>query len=64
LTKLMNPEIAVSAWGSNHIPDLGPDAYERMSQDYQEMAEAVAALSLDQLRRESVPVDDIEDAVA
>jgi hypothetical protein len=62
LTKLMNPE--VSKWGSNRAADLGPDAYDRLSEDYQRMAALVASLTLDQLRRSSTPVEDIEDAVA
>jgi uncharacterized phage-associated protein len=62
ITKLMNPDIP--SWGSSREPDLGEDAYDRMSQDYLDMAEAVAAVTLDRLRRESVPVEDIEDAVA
>jgi len=63
LTKFMNPEI--SAWGNgNRNAGLGPDAYDRLSQDYQEMAELVASLTVDQLRRSSTKVEDIEDAVA
>jgi len=63
LTKLMNPEI--SAWGiGNRAASLGPDAYDRMSKDYQEMAELAMSVTLDQLRRSSIAVEDIEDAVA
>lgn len=62
ITKLMNPEI--SHWGSAREPNLGEDAYDRMSQDYLDMAEVVADATLDRLRRESVAVEDVEDAVA
>ena len=62
MTKLMNPEI--SRWGSNRLADLGPDAYDRMSEDYQRMAAQVASVTLDHLRRTSSPVYSIEDAVA
>ena len=54
----------MSKWGSNRAADLGPDAYDRLSEDYQRMAALVASLTLDQLRRASIPVEDIEDAVA
>jgi uncharacterized phage-associated protein len=62
LTKLMNP--AISTWGSNRRADVGEDAFERLSDDYQAMAEAVAALSLDELRRDYEVVEEIEDALA
>lgn len=62
MTKFMNPDIR--SWGSNHMASLGPDAYDRMSADYQEMAERASSITLDQLRRLSTPVDDIEDALA
>lgn len=62
LTKLMNPEI--SNWGSNRAADAGPDAVERLSSDYQEMAERVSHVTLDQLRRDSTPLGDTEEAIA
>jgi uncharacterized phage-associated protein len=62
MTKLMNPEI--SSWGSNRAASVGADAYDRMDDGYQAMAEQAASLTLDDLRRDSVPVFDIEDAVA
>jgi uncharacterized phage-associated protein len=62
LTKFMNPDI--SSWGSNRAADLGPHAYDRMTEDYQRMASQAASVTLDQLRRASTRVDDIEDAVA
>lgn len=62
LTKLMNPE--VSRWGSNRRASVGQDAFDRLSNDYQEMAEAVSALTLDQLRQGYEVVENIEDAAA
>lgn len=62
MTKLMNPQI--SSWGSNKRANTRDDAFDRLSQDYQEMAERAASMSLDQLRREAISIDDIEDAVA
>lgn len=62
LTKRMNP--AISSWGGNRAADLGEDAYERMSPVYLEMAESVAEISLDRLRRESRPISSPEDVVA
>lgn len=62
LTKLMNP--AISSWGGNRSADVSENAYERMSPEYLEMAEAVAGVTLEQLRRESRPVTDPEDVVA
>lgn len=63
LTKLMNPDIL--SWGTTNrrtYPD--EDAYERLSEDYQGMAEEAACLTLGRLRRHSVPVEDIRDAIA
>lgn len=62
MTKIMNPHIL--KWGNNREADTGADAYDRMSEDYQEMAQAVASITLDHLRRHSNPVEDIEDAIA
>ncbi|RME96951.1 MAG: DUF4065 domain-containing protein [Alphaproteobacteria bacterium] len=62
MTKRMNPQIRT--WGTNETADVGPDAYERMSRDYQEMAEAAARCTLDGLRRSSEPVADVEEALA
>lgn len=62
MTKFMNP--GVRSWGSNRPANLGSDAYDRMSPDYQEMAERASSVTLEQLRRVSKPVDDIEDALA
>ncbi|MGH7341936.1 MAG: Panacea domain-containing protein [Candidatus Rokuibacteriota bacterium] len=62
LTKLMNPEIGT--WGSNRRADLTESAFERLSDEYQVMAEAVAALTLDELRRDYEVVEDIEEALA
>ncbi len=52
-----------STWGSKQEADLTEDALDRLSDDYQEMAQTVAALSLNQLRREYQVVEDIEDAL-
>lgn len=46
------------------LSDIEADAYDRMDADYQAMVERAASLTLDDLRRDSVPVYDIEDAVA
>ncbi len=62
VTKRMNPQIA--SWGRNVAADTGPDAYDRMSPEYQEMAEGASSWTLDRLRRESEPVIDLEEAVA
>lgn len=62
ITKLMNPEIPT--WGSNREPNLGEDAYDRMSQDYLDMAEVVSDATLDRLRRGSVAVEGVEEAIA
>lgn len=62
MTKRMNPHIR--SWGSNQRADTGPDAYDRMSREYQEMAEAAASWTLDRLRSSSEPVADIEEAIA
>lgn len=61
MTKRMNP--GVTAWGANQCADTGPDAYERMSPDYLEMADFVDDVSLAQLRRESEPIASPEEAV-
>ncbi len=61
MTKRMNPQIA--SWGRNIAADTGPDAYDRMSPEYQEMAEVAGQWTLDRLRRESRPVS-IEEAIA
>jgi len=45
------------------MQSVGTDAYDRMDAGYQAMAERAASLTLDDLRRDSVPVFDIEDAV-
>lgn len=62
LTKLMNPH--VGTWGTNRRIDPSEASYERLSQDYQDMAEAVWSLTLEQLKRDSERVTDIEDAIA
>ena len=62
MTKRMNPH--VRSWGKNHLADVGGDAYERMSPEYLEMADAVARLNLDQLWKDSRPVTDAEDVLA
>ncbi len=62
LTKVMNPEI--SKWRSNKRADIGAKAAERLSEDYRAMAELAASWNLEKLRKESLPVADIEDAVA
>jgi len=62
MTKRMNP--GVSAWGRNHRASVGPDAFERMSPDYLEMAEMVDGVSLAQLPREGELIRSPEDAVA
>jgi uncharacterized phage-associated protein len=62
MTKRMNPHIR--SWGSNQRADTGADAYDRMSREYQEMAEAAASWTLDSLRSSSEPVGDIEEAIA
>ncbi len=62
MTKCMNPQI--TSWGRNGVADTGPDAYDRMSPEYQEMAEAASSWTLGRLYRESEPVADLEEAVA
>ena len=62
MTKRMNPQI--TSWGRNGVADTGTDAYDRMSLEYQEMAEAASSWTLDRLRRESEPVTDLEEAIA
>lgn len=62
VTKLMNP--SVSGWGSNLGASVMEDAYERLSDDYQGMAESASQITLEQLRQQSTPVEDIEDAIA
>lgn len=62
MTKLMNP--GIGSWGINRRADTGEDAYERMSSEYQEMARSAASLTLDSLRRNSIPITSIEDVVA
>jgi hypothetical protein len=62
VTKLMNP--AITSWGANGKADLGEDAYERMSADYQEMASDVMYLGLDSLRRNSRRISGAEEALA
>ncbi|HEY2295161.1 MAG TPA: hypothetical protein VGM86_31035, partial [Thermoanaerobaculia bacterium] len=63
LTKLMNP--GIPSWGQrDYAASVGEDAFERLSPEYREMAEHVASLTLDQLRSSSVPVEDLEDAIA
>jgi hypothetical protein len=62
MTKVMNPSI--KGWGVNRPADLGPNAYERMSAEYQAMATRAASLTLEHLRRNSIPVSNIEDAIA
>ena len=62
MTKRMNPEI--SSWGRNGVADLGNGAYDRMSREYQEMAEAAAAWTLDRLHRESESIVNLEEAIA
>ncbi len=62
MTKIMNPDIR--SWGSNHAANLGADAFDRMSEDYQEMAKEAASYTLDRLRQNSTLVHDIEDAIA
>jgi len=62
LTKRMNP--AIRSWGGSRAADLSEDAYERMSPEYLEMAESVAEVSLDQLRKESRPVASSADVIA
>lgn len=62
LTKRMNPSIR--SWGRNHRADVGGDAYERMSPEYLEMIEEVEPVTLERLRRESKPIESIEEAIA
>ena len=62
MTKRMNPHI--SSWGRNGVAGTGADAYDRMSLEYQEMAEAASSWTLDRLRRESEPVTNLEEAIA
>lgn len=62
VTKLMNPSIV--SWGANGKADLGEDAYERMSAEYQEMASDVMHLGLDSLRRSSRRISSAEEALA
>ncbi len=62
MTKIMNPEI--SSWGTDRQASIEAEAFDRMSDDYQAMAEQVATLTLDRLRRDYEPVTNIEDAIA
>ncbi len=62
MTKVMNTGIA--RWGSNHRASLSEDAYDRMSSEYQEMADAVSRLSLRDLERDYVVIESGEEAVA
>lgn len=62
MTKVMNPEI--SSWGTNKRASTESDAFDRMTDEYQAMAEHVASLTLDELRRDYVPISNIEDAIA
>lgn len=62
MTKVMNPEI--DRWGDNLRADLGPNAYDRMTPEYQEMARRIAWVTDEELRRHSVPVVNLEDAIA
>lgn len=62
LTKRLNPH--VERWGSNKKASIGEDAFDRLSDDYQEMARSVAKLTLDELRKTSKPVTSIEEALA
>lgn len=62
MTKRMNPQIP--SWGANRAADVGGDAYERMSPEYLEMIDAVAPLSLQELRRASRPLTSAEDVLA
>lgn len=62
MTKVMNPSIR--SWGVNRPADVGQDAYDRMSAEYQTMAAMAASVTLEQLRRTSILVTNIEDAIA
>lgn len=62
MTKLMNP--SVTGWGANGRADVGEDAYERMSDEYQDMANDVLGITLEQLQRDSRPAQSVEDALA
>ena len=63
LTKTMNPDL--SSWGtSNRHASITSDAYDRLSDEYQEMVESISGVTLEQLERDSVPVKEIEEALA
>ncbi|HEV3460384.1 MAG TPA: hypothetical protein VHG32_27895, partial [Thermoanaerobaculia bacterium] len=62
MTKVMNPEI--DCWGGNLRADTGLDAYDRMTAEYQEMAKRAASITDEELRRHSLLVVNLEDAVA
>lgn len=62
MTKIMNPE--VDCWGGNLRADTGSNAYDRMTPEYQEMARRVASITDEELRRHSVVVVNVEDAIA
>jgi uncharacterized phage-associated protein len=62
MTKRMNPD--VTSWGNKRPADIGPDAYDRMSDDYQAMAAEAERWSLDRLLRESVEITSPEEAIA
>jgi uncharacterized phage-associated protein len=62
MTKVMNPE--VDRWGGNLRADIGPNAYDRMAPEYQEMAKRTASITDEELRRHSVLVVNLEDAIA
>jgi uncharacterized phage-associated protein len=64
MTKAMNPSIAT--WvTARHLPvDMGPDAYDRLTAEYQSIARLAASVSLETLREKSTPISCIEDIVA
>lgn len=62
MTKIMNP--AIRRWGTNKPADIGLDAYDRMSAEYQAMSRLASSWTLDRMRRSSEPLGDVEDAIA
>ncbi len=44
LTKRMNPDVPATAWGNNRAANVNEDAYDRLTDAYQEMASTLDGL--------------------
>lgn len=44
LTKRMNPDVPLAAWGNNRAANVDEDAYDRLTDAYQEMASMLDSL--------------------